>query len=87
MTKEKIVKLVEGKEKIQNITIQFEEFDPATYHNDPMDPPIYDEKVCEDIRGYQVNGDLFAVSFKDDSSFIVPMRRIRSILVTFTDKE
>lgn len=87
MTKEKIVKLVEGKEKLQHITVELVEFDPVTYRNDPADEPVYQTKVCNDIRGYQVNGDLFAVSFKDDSSFIIPMTRIRSILVEFTDKE
>lgn len=84
MTKEKIVKIVEGKEKIQNLVITFDEYQ---YEDDFDAEPKFQIREANDIRGYQVNGDLLAVSFKDDSSFILPMRRIRSIEVNFTEKE
>ena len=79
----KPVKLVEEKERIQNLSVTFDEGQPDAGHYNF----IYDVEVFEDIAGYQVNGDLVGITKKDGGNIVIPMRRIRSIETSFVNKE
>lgn len=79
----KMVEKVEGKEKLQNITIRVND---AAYDfvNEEF---INDSITFEDIAGYQVNGDLVGITKKDGGNIVIPMRRIDRIETFFVDKE
>lgn len=80
----KMVEKAEGKEKIQNLVIQFDEIE---YNDRIEDAGVYPTAQYNDIAGYQVNGDLLGITKKDGGNIVIPMRRIRSIETFFVDKE
>lgn len=85
MAKNNVVKIEEGKEKIQNLFIQFDEIE----YNERNAGGLYEFPTAQynDIAGYQVNGDLLGITKKDGGNIVIPMRRIRSIETSFINKE
>ena len=79
----KMVEKVEGKEKLQNITIRVND---AAY-DFVREEFVNDIITFEDIAGYQVNGDLVGITKKDGGNIVIPMRRIDRIETFFVDKE
>lgn len=83
MAKNNVVKIEEGKEKIQNILISFEDM----IYDVEKDEYTSESITYNDIAGYQVNGDLIGITKKDGGNIVIPMRRIRSIETSFVNKD
>ncbi|MNL03864.1 hypothetical protein D3C87_1244120 [compost metagenome] len=85
MAKGKVVDINEGKEKIQNLVVQYDEYNyQGVEHYEDAKP---NEQTFLDIAGYQVNGDLLGITKRDGGNIVIPMRRIRNIETSFVNKE
>lgn len=83
MAKNNVVKIEDGKEKIQNLAVIYDEYD----YREGADGLNLMTDEFKDIAGYQVNGDLIGITKKDGGNIVIPMRRIRYIETSFVNKD
>lgn len=82
----KPVKLVEGKEKIQIVTITYQDYHFANDDVDDMNVVQNQEKFV-DVTGLQAQSEWFQMMMRNGNTVLLPRTEIKRIDITNIDKE